>query len=220
MSDYLMTFDKFIFVMEERPRPGKFFLTNRSGIAVAYVSVTFHRNNPLRYERSKKVRTFNPGRFPIIADMIDDRMQPAQVTHTVAISCAVEPGEYRLVKWPADQHNWPTKCWIREVEKEFGQEIKPSLDLDDARISARLAADQAAAAGRRDTPSRPSMPGISALQQSTPSAPQSAVVTPNRRQEDPSCGAEEELLRKQDTEDDVEMTPADEEELTKVIDSC
>jgi hypothetical protein len=214
MSDYLATFEQYKFVMEERPHCGKFFLSDRQGIPVAYVSVTFHKNNPLRYERGKRFRCWNPGKFPIYADMYDDRLHPSQITHTVCFSKMVQADEYRLVKYPPDQHNFPMKVWVTETEREYGQQVRPGVDLSEF--------PQIQKPERRSIPQRPNLAGISSLQaQASGNTPQSAVVTPSRRTEETRTEAkEEELLRKQAADEDVEMTAEEEADLDKVIESC
>jgi hypothetical protein len=192
------------FISEERVSPGNYWLTDEHSVPQAAVTVTYHQNNPLRYERHKRHRQFNPYQFPMYADIWDCRLKNAQITHTVCISAAVESGQYRLTRFPTTQKNIPVKCWIYEGWENVGEEFRPRLPGSPAQF-------QVAESSQKQATPKASGSSSSNQEFKTPQA----NVVPSRRTTQEQDQAEDDILNL--TEEEAKMSITRTDDLTTVI---
>ena len=98
-----------------------------------YAAITLHWGSAMKSTEDKRYCQFNPGHFPVWAELTDIRTRPVSVTHFIALSDGLLEGEYRLVRAPVDNKSTSVKLFIIEQRSAWGT-ITPMKQKDDEQL--------------------------------------------------------------------------------------
>ena len=87
----------------------------------------------MKSTEDKRYCQFNPGHFPVWAELTDIRTRPVSVTHFIALSGGLLEGEYRLVRAPVDNKSTSVKLFIVEQRTAWGT-ITPMKQKDEDQL--------------------------------------------------------------------------------------
>ena len=121
--------------MEKRPIAGSFLVVDRVSDVKAFACVTYHPDNPDRYDAPKKYNQYNPCNYPYVAEIVNYERRPAQTTHFLALSCGIEFAEYRLVQQPVADVPQNTVIFFDDVSAAYSNQMVPE---DPAAVRAYL----------------------------------------------------------------------------------
>ena len=123
------------FRMEKRPIAGSLLVVDRVSDVKAFACVTYHPDNPDRYDAPKRYNQYNPCNYPYVAEIVNYERRLAQTTHFLALSCGIEFAEYRLVQQPVADVPQNTVIFFDDLNAAYSNHMVPE---DPAAVRAYL----------------------------------------------------------------------------------